>query len=79
MLFWSDTALVASVQFARPEAMLIFDADPDAARASRLRAFGEAAEARSLVAGTHMPFPGFGHIARDGGAFAWMPAEWQYA
>ena len=79
VLFWSDTALVAPVQFARPDAMLVFDADPDAARASRLRAFGEAAEARSLVAGTHLPFPGFGHVARQDGAFAWVPAVWPYA
>lgn len=79
VLFWSDTALVAPVQFARPDAMLVFDADPEAARASRLRAFGEAAEARSLVTGTHLPFPGFGHVARQDGAFAWVSAVWPYA
>jgi glyoxylase-like metal-dependent hydrolase (beta-lactamase superfamily II) len=74
-----DTALVAGVQFARPEAMLLFDADAETARATRLAAFAELVQSRALVAGTHLPFPAFGHVARDGGAYAWLPAEWPYA
>jgi glyoxylase-like metal-dependent hydrolase (beta-lactamase superfamily II) len=71
-----DTALVAGVQFARPEAMLIFDGDAERARATRLALFADLAQSRALVAGTHLPFPAFGHVARDGGAYAWVPAGW---
>jgi glyoxylase-like metal-dependent hydrolase (beta-lactamase superfamily II) len=70
-----DTALVASVQFARPEAMLIFDGDAERARATRFALFAELAQSRALVAGTHLPFPAFGHVVRDGGAYAWVPAN----
>ena len=33
---------------------------------------------RTLVAGTHLPFPGIGHVARSGDAYAWVPEAWQY-
>lgn len=74
-----DAALVAAVQFARPEATLVFDADPERARVTRLAIFSELGQSRALVGGTHMPFPAFGHVARDGGGFAWVPADWPYA
>ena len=34
--------------------------------------------ARELAARTHLPFPGLGHVARSGDAYAWVPEEWQY-
>lgn len=77
-LIWGDVALVAAVQFARPEAALVFDIDAEAARATRARTLEMAARERLLIAGTHLPFPGFGHVARDGDAFAWAPQEWPY-
>jgi hypothetical protein len=66
------------VQFAHPEAGLVFDTDPAQAAATRTRLFDMVAADRTLVAGTHMPFPGIGHVARSGDAYAWVPETWQY-
>jgi hypothetical protein len=30
-----------------------------------------------VLAATHMPFPGFGRIVRDGGQLHWAPADWE--
>jgi Aconitase C-terminal domain len=32
---------------------------------------------RTLIAATHMPFPGFGRIVRDSGQLRWAPADWE--
>ena len=44
---------------------------PPQAAASRRRLFDMAATDRTLVAGTHLPFPGIGHVVRSGDAYAW--------
>lgn len=56
----------------------IFEQDPAAAQAMRARFFPRAAEEGTLIAATHMPFPGLGRIVRDGGALRWLPAEWAF-
>ncbi len=30
------------------------------------------------VIGYHLPFPGVGHIARNGSAYRWVPALWRW-
>lgn len=65
-----------AVQFARPDQSVEFDLDGKAAIASRRKAFDEAAAGRLWVAGAHLPFPGLGHIRRDGKAYAWVPVEY---
>ena len=47
-------------------------------RQTRRRLFDMAATDRTLVAGTHLPFPGIGHVVRSGDAYAWEAEEWQY-
>lgn len=70
---WADTVHVAAFQFPRPEATIAFDTDRAAAAAARGRAFDQAATERLLVGGAHLPFPGFGHVERDGG-YIFRPA-----
>ena len=57
---------------------IIFEMDKAAADASRARFFPKAAEEGSLLAATHMPFPGVGRIVKDGAALRWLPADWSY-
>lgn len=57
---------------------IIFEMDKAAADATRARFFAEAAEAGSLLAATHMPFPGVGRIVKDAGALDWLPTDWTY-
>lgn len=75
----ADAVIAAAVQFSRPEVSLVFDIDPDTAVATRRTLLAEFAQSRALVAGSHLPFPGIGHVAPEGASFHWVPAEWPYA
>jgi glyoxylase-like metal-dependent hydrolase (beta-lactamase superfamily II) len=70
LLFWGDIVHVGPIQFAHPEATLIFDLDQDAAAASRRRVFDWVATDRIRVAGAHLELPGFGHVAKRGAGYA---------
>jgi glyoxylase-like metal-dependent hydrolase (beta-lactamase superfamily II) len=78
LLMIGDAVGLAAVQFHHPEAGLVFDTDPALAAESRMGLLDMAATDRLLVAGTHLPFPTLGHVARSGDAYAWVPEEWQY-
>lgn len=56
----------------------IFEQDPAAAREMRQRFFPRAAEEKSLIAATHLPFPGLGRIAKDEGRLRWVSADWAH-
>lgn len=43
--------------------------------ASRRAMLEMASDGGGWVAGAHLPFPGLGHVRRDGRAYAWVPAE----
>jgi len=79
ILVFGDAAHFAAVQFLHPEASLVFDTDPAQAAATRARLLDMLAADRTLVAGTHLPFPGIGHVARAGDAYAWVAEQWQYS
>lgn len=73
LLIWGDLVHHAAIQFARPEVTWTFDADPPAARASRLGLMRQAVEAGWLVAGAHLPDPGIFRIERSGDGYAFHP------
>jgi hypothetical protein len=65
--FWGDVVHIGPLRFARPDWMIAFDVDqPKAAAAERL-----------LIAGMHLPFPGFGYVDRAVEGFACVPAPWE--
>ena len=74
-----DILHFAPYQFAQPDWGIAFDIDPAIAAATRKRFFDQMAADRVMFAGAHVPFPGFGHVARDGKAYRFTPADWQYA
>ena len=37
-----------------------------------------AAADKTLVGSYHLPFPGFGHVVREGSGYRWLPADWQW-
>ena len=65
-------------QFARPDWGIAFDVDSKLAAETRKRTLDRVAADGMLIAGMHLPFPGFGHVARDGQAYRFVPAEWVY-
>jgi glyoxylase-like metal-dependent hydrolase (beta-lactamase superfamily II) len=73
LVFWGDVMHVAEVQLADPSVTIAYDVDPAAARAQRLRAFADAAQAGYLVAPAHMAFPGVGRLRLDGKSYRWQP------
>jgi glyoxylase-like metal-dependent hydrolase (beta-lactamase superfamily II) len=76
LMVWGDIVHSHTVQFARPDVTIEFDVDSDAALNTRKQLFNEAAKNRFWVAGAHLPFPGLGHVRREGAAFAWVPVEY---
>jgi glyoxylase-like metal-dependent hydrolase (beta-lactamase superfamily II) len=77
LLIIADSVHAAAFQFARPDWAIGFDADPAAASASRRRVLDMAAADRLLVAGSHLPFPGLGHVLKEGEAYAYVPETWR--
>ncbi len=77
LLIWGDTVHIPEVQVPRPEVAMVVDTDPAGAVASRKRMFDMAASERMLVTGMHLHFPGFGHIARQGSSYAFVPEAWR--
>ena len=79
LLVWGDGCGVAAVQFAHPEAGLVFDVDGKAGKATRAKLLDMAAGEQLLVASAHLPFPSFGRVERRGAAYRWVPDEYRYA
>jgi glyoxylase-like metal-dependent hydrolase (beta-lactamase superfamily II) len=76
LLIWGDIVHMPGVQFARPGAGMGFDIDGAQAIATRQRIMDMAATDRLLVAGMHLDFPTFGHVARAGEGYAFVPEVW---
>ncbi|WP_231472336.1 MBL fold metallo-hydrolase [Pseudoxanthomonas suwonensis] len=60
---------VISVQ--RPEWTIAFDRDADAGRERRQALLGQLADSGERVYAVHFPFPGLGHIERQGDGLVW--------
>lgn len=69
------------LQLQHPEWYVGFDFEPTLAVASRKKLLDRAAADRTLIVGSHMPFPGVGHIRARNTArssFEWIPIVWQW-
>lgn len=66
------------LSFRHPEWHLRFDADADKGVATRKRVLDRAATDRALVLTYHLPFPGLGHVRKQGEGFEWVPAGWEW-
>jgi glyoxylase-like metal-dependent hydrolase (beta-lactamase superfamily II) len=76
LLIWGDIVHMPGVQFARPGAGMGFDIDGAQAIASRERVFDMVATDRLAVAGMHLDFPCFGHVAKAAEGYAFVPVVW---
>ncbi|WP_372609688.1 MBL fold metallo-hydrolase [Aquicoccus sp.] len=66
------------LNFAHPEWYNDIDADPETTVASRRAILDMAASDGIAILGYHFPFPGAGHVIRDGDAYRFIPALWQF-
>jgi glyoxylase-like metal-dependent hydrolase (beta-lactamase superfamily II) len=76
LLLWGDIVHNAALQFPEPDRAISFDTDQGMAIASRKRVFDMVANERLTIAGSHLPFPGIGHVARAATGYAFVPIEW---
>jgi glyoxylase-like metal-dependent hydrolase (beta-lactamase superfamily II) len=76
LLVLGDLVLVAAMQFAEPALESSFDADRPAAAAQRRRIMELAARENHWVAGSHLSFPGIGHVRNGEPGFRWLPADY---
>jgi glyoxylase-like metal-dependent hydrolase (beta-lactamase superfamily II) len=79
LMIMSDTTNHPALFVRNPDWAAVFDMDPDQARATRRRLLDMAASERAQVAFYHAPFPGTGHIAKDGNGFRFVPVQWSPA
>jgi glyoxylase-like metal-dependent hydrolase (beta-lactamase superfamily II) len=74
LLLWGDTVHLAAVQIPRPDCYLIFDYNGEQAKDSRQKAFDWVSREDVMVAGAHLPSPGFGKLSQAGAGFKFEPA-----
>lgn len=68
----------SEVSFDHPEWDVGFDSDMEQGTASRLAFLDQAATDRLRVFSYHLPWPGFGRVARSGNAYRWIEEEWDW-
>ena len=79
LMIMSDTTNHPALFVRNPDWSAVFDMDADQARATRRRLLDMAASERAQVAFYHAPFPGTGHIAKEGNGFRFVPVQWNPA
>jgi glyoxylase-like metal-dependent hydrolase (beta-lactamase superfamily II) len=78
MLLTGDVVADTAIGFLHPEWAFGFDLDVPLATKARKAFLDRAAADKTLVGGYHLPFPGFGHVVREGSGYRWLPADWQW-
>jgi glyoxylase-like metal-dependent hydrolase (beta-lactamase superfamily II) len=78
MLLTGDVVADPEIGFRHPEWAFGFDLDAPLATKARMAFLDRAAADKTVVGSYHLPFPGFGHVVRDGSGYRWLPADWQW-
>ena len=78
MLLTGDVVVDTEIGFLHSEWAFGFDLDVQLATKARMAFLDRAAADKTLVGSYHLPFPGFGHVVREGSGYRWLPADWQW-
>ena len=78
VLYITDAVHVPSLQLANPDWHILYDADPEQAASTRKSLLRAAARERRVIAGAHIPFPGFGHLVEQDGGYRFVPCIWEW-
>lgn len=78
LLIWTDIVHLAPVQLAMPEIGVNFDVDPEMARATRSALLEQVAADRTLIAGSHIGFPGIGWIEPEGEGYRFVAVPYTH-
>jgi glyoxylase-like metal-dependent hydrolase (beta-lactamase superfamily II) len=77
-LFAGDFATHSAISFKHPDWDFGFDSDPPTASATRVKMLDMAAAERMTLITYHFAFPGIGYVAKDGGAYRYVPASMEF-
>jgi len=69
---------VFAVGFDQPNWHNGFEHDPEEAARVRIELLNALAGTGEMLVATHLPFPSVGRVSRDGEAFRWVPAFWDF-
>ena len=70
-----DTAHSSIISLAKPDWAVAFDGDKPEAEQNRAETLAKLAKDQELIFAPHFPFPGIGHIEKDGDHFKWAPSD----
>jgi glyoxylase-like metal-dependent hydrolase (beta-lactamase superfamily II) len=76
LLITGDALPSIHIAFDRPDWQIVWDHDREKGATTRKALLDRASHDRLLVAGYHYPFPGVGHVVREGDSFRWLPTDW---
>lgn len=76
LLVTGDAIPSIHIAFDRPEWQIIWDHDRDKGAKTRRALLDRAVSDRLLVTGYHYPFPGIGHVVKEGIGYRWLPTDW---
>jgi glyoxylase-like metal-dependent hydrolase (beta-lactamase superfamily II) len=79
LLLTGDAIASIHIAFERPAWQIMWDHDREQGAQTRARLLDRVATDRVPVAGYHYPFPGVGHVVRDGSAYRWLPTDWSWS
>ena len=70
LIFWGDTVHIETLQVPRPDVVMVYDLDQDAARNSRMSMFERVVSENLCVAGAHVGDGRFMRLLRRGAGYA---------
>jgi len=73
-----DCITNAYMDLAHPEWVIARDQDPELTVKTRKHVLDMAAADKTAILGYHFPFPGVGHVARNGASYRFVPALWRW-
>lgn len=76
LFIWGDVVHIAPLQFSDLNACTVYDVDPAATIESRQQALDIARAEDALIAGMHLPFPGFGYVETLAEDVRFEPLTW---
>ena len=76
VLFWGDIVHMPEIQLGAVNAGVDADADPEQAAVTRAKILAEVCVDKTLVAGAHLDFPGFGYVAKGDSRYRFIAEQW---
>ena len=73
IVLFGDIIHSGDVQMTHPGVSIKLDSDSATAIATRKHVLSEYARTRTLIGGSHLSFPGLGHVRKEDEGYVWLP------